>query len=264
MTQKKYRSLNLIKRKKRFFYFKIAAVIFLVLAAITGLSYVTFLDSVQIKNIRISETKFIDQQTVEKIARTELAKKQLFIFSKNNILLMPRAAISHLIKKDNPSVESISVTSSGFQEISITIKEHQAVAYWCRDADCFYLNKEGYIFGLAGNLNSDFVKFFNVIEGEPVGQHYKNPATFAKMISLVELLRQMDIMAVSIRTDDNVSFELMTDFNMKIFFDKNLNPENVANNLNLILEKEAINRTQLRNIEYIDLRFGNRVPYKIR
>jgi len=265
MSDKNYKSSNLIKRKKKILRLKIIGLFVLAFFIIGGLAYLSNSDSVKISNIYINDTTFFDKKEIEKIIREELEGRYLLVLGKNNIFLLPKYKIEERVREYNKSIKIVSVDLSGTRSISVNIEEYKPTAVWCQEVDCYYLNEDGFIFNKAPlEYDKNLVKFNDWLKGEPVGKNYTDPEIFKKMITLINLVSKVPLKIVSVNTDDGLTFNLHTDVGTRLLYEINDNPEDVANNLNTVLEKDAINRAQLNNIDYIDLRFGNKVYYKIR
>ena len=264
MSDKNYKSSNLIKRKKKILRLKIWGLSILFILIIAGLAYLSNADSVKISNIYINDTTFFDKKDIEKIAKEELEGRYLMVFGKNNIFLLPRKNIENKIKNFSSSIKKVTLTLSGINSISIKIEEYQPVAVWCNDS-CYFLNENGFIFSKAPvGYDKNLAQFHDWVHDDPMGKTYTDPETFGKIITLINLIAKVPLKIVSINTDDGLTFNLHTDVGTRLLYEINDNPEDVANNLNTVLEKDAINKAQLNNIDYIDLRFGNKVYYKIR
>jgi len=265
MSDKNYKSSNLIKRKKKILHLKIWGLLILFILIVAGLAYLSNSDSAKISNIYINDTIFFDKKEIEKIVREELDGKYLMVFGKNNIFLLPKFKIEERLKNFNSSIKKASLTLSGVNSISINIEEYKPVAVWCNDSDCYYLNENGLVFNKASiDYDKNLVKFGDWLRDDPTGKTYTDPETFKKIIKLIEFVLKVPMKVVSINTEDGLTFNLHTDVGTRLLYEINDNPEDVANNLNTVLEKDAINKAQLNNIDYIDLRFGNKVYYKIR
>jgi cell division septal protein FtsQ len=265
MSDKHYKSTNLIKRKKKILRLKILGFFISLFLIIASLVYFSNADFVKIQDVYINETVFFDNQEVEKIIREELEGQNLFFFGRNNIVFLPQKNIKKRIKDLNSSIKNISLKINNLHAISVNIEEYIPVALWCNDLDCYYLNEKGLVFEKAlGSYDINLTKFNDFLKDNPKGQIYINSETFKKLITLISLVAKVPLKIVSVDTEDGLTFNLHTETRTKLLYESSSDPEEVASNLNTVLEKDAINRAQLNNIDYIDLRFGNKVYYKIR
>ena len=133
-----------------------------------------------------------------------------------------------------------------------------------RRNDCYLMNESGYIYGDATST-AGFVAYHGILEGDPKKQLYTTKTFFKSMHRFTEHLdKKLHIKARDVITRDNSTFIIITDNDAQLFIDKNDNLIDVVDNLKTVIDRDAINEAQLENIEYIDLRFGNRVFYKLR
>jgi cell division septal protein FtsQ len=265
MSDKNYKSSNLIKRKKQILRIKIVSFFVLAVLIVVGLAYLSNSDSAKISNIYITDTTFSNKKEIEKIVKEEMEGNYLFVFAKDNIFLFPKHEIEERIKNFSKSIKKTTISLSGLQSISVNIEEYKPTAVWCNETDCFYLNEEGLVFDKAPiDYDKNLVQFHDWIHDNPIGKNYTDSETFEKIIKLIEFVSKVPMKVTSINTEDGLTFYLHTEAGTRLLYEINDDPEAVANNLNTVLAKDAINRAQLNNIDYIDLRFGNKVYYKIR
>jgi hypothetical protein len=83
-------------------------------------------------------------------------------------------------------------------------------------------------------------------------------------LELVKLFRRNEITITEIDTEDGETFIAIANKGAKILFDREDQVNEVYENLVIALERDAINKAQFGNIDYIDLRFENRVFYKLK
>jgi cell division septal protein FtsQ len=265
MSDKHYKSPNLIKRKKKVLHLKIWGLLILFILILAGFVYLSNSDSVKISDIYINDTTFVNKGDIEKIAREEFDKKTLIFLGNDNVVFLPKRNITERVKNLNSAIKNVSVKISSLHAISVNVEEYNPVALWCNDTDCYYLNENGLVFNKASSdYDQNLTKFNDFLKGDPMGQVYTNAETFKKLTILVSLVAKVPMKVISLDTEDGLTFNLHTDVGTRLLYEANNNPEDVASNLNTVLEKDAINRAQLNNIDYIDLRFGNKVYYKIR
>lgn len=265
MSDKNYKSSNLIKRKKKILHLKIIGLFISVILSVIGLAYLSNSNFVKISEVSINDTTFFDKKEIEKIVRDELKGKYLMIFAKDNVLLFPKNKIETRIKNFNRAIKTGSIKISNLRKISVQVEEYKPTAVWCDETNCYYINEKSLIFDKAlANYDKNLVQFYDLIHDDPIGKNYSNPETFQKIIILINLVAKVPMKITSINTEDGLTFNLHTDMGTRLLYEINDSPEEVASNLNTVLEKDAINKAQLNNIDYIDLRFGNKVYYKIR
>ncbi|MBU4479974.1 hypothetical protein KKG48_00835, partial [Patescibacteria group bacterium] len=85
---------------------------------------------------------------------------------------------------------------------------------------------------------------------------------FKEIDSLVQLVRGLDLEPYKFVADDSKN-EIYFGDESRIFFDNNQDIHSATDNLQAVLNmKEFEDRSILKNLDYVDLRFGNKIFYK--
>lgn len=99
---------------------------------------------------------------------------------------------------------------------------------------------------------------------EIIGLEYTNADIFKKLIETTRLLSKEDIEIAKIRSEDFETYHLETIAGTDILIEKADDPEEVVANLKAALVQESIHEIQFDNIDYFDLRFEDKVFYKLK
>lgn len=282
--RRKQRKIRLIIRSS------ILAVIILFLIYITNAGFL------RIQKIIVNETQYADRNAIENTIKTQLEGRYMGLFSKSNALIFSRGKISRVIRKDFPSVKNVKVNLKGVSEIEVRLTEYEGSSIWCdtpvtpattlvhdeetgenkmsaipqvvnsfHDANCYFMNENGMIFAKTTyNSDSEVVKTFGFIKTDPINQSYSTPKTFKNLIEFTKLLRRLNIVADEVWTTDGEVYAFVTKEKVEIYIDGSENIVSTFDNLETVINRDAINQAQFSNIDYIDLRFGNRVFYKLK
>lgn len=266
----RYTSDKLVKRKKRILIWRISLVSIFLIAILGGLSFWSKHPSMKIVNIEVEGLTYMKSDSIKVAVEEELQGNYLFLFSKFNSLIYPRSFIKNRLIEEYGFIESVNLDFVNLKTIRVKIKEFEPNAKWCRKLEsgtdeCFLINEYGYIFTKEPLINNDqFVEFRGGIDGEPLKKIYVSTEVYTELNDLVKLLRRLDINIKEVRTENGQDFDVITDSNVKIIVDVRDDMDLVFENLETVIEKDAINKAQFGNLEYIDLRFGNRVFYKLK
>lgn len=257
----------------------------------SGLIYLSNASYFKVNDVSINDLKFSNKSDIEKLVKENISGRHLGIFSRSNIFLIPRLKIERDIKNNHASISAIDISISGLNKIELEIEEFVPSAKWCdidvdsapnpnhvnsgdissipkvlNDyySDCYLMTSDGVIFSKDFNLDGDFIKTFGYINSDPIRQNFSNPKTFRDLIDFVKLLRRLNIEANEIWTTNGEVYAIVTKDKVKLYIDSEDDIVSVFNNLQTVIERDAINQAQFNNIDYIDLRFGNRVFYKLK
>ncbi len=276
---------ELKNKKKRDLRNKILFFIFLFLVFLFGLSFASRIKKININNIQISGNKVIDTKDIEESVKNTISGRYLGLFSKSNFLIYPRKKIEHNLALKFKRLKDISVNINDFQTITISVNEREGEYLWCGNTppqnqgdtpDCYFLDDEGYFFDQAPYFSGEvFFKFYglnNPASGDLLGTYFL-PDYFNKIILLKENIEKMKLKPAFFyleNTDDAdiylSSNNTLTD-KPKIIFKINSDYEKMIANLQTVVATDPLAsnlKNKYNSLQYIDLRFGNKVYYKFK
>lgn len=218
----------------------------------------------QIREIQISGNKEIRTQDLQELVENKINQKLLF-YQIKNIFLVNSEDIKKTITDGFPKIAEVNLKRKFPNSLIVEAKEREPIFIWCKDSSpCFYLDKEGIIFEEVSGDSPGLLKIKSPgIEGFKLGSRIIEKET---MIILEEIQSKLrDNLRISIKeiSISGGKIIVQTEKSWQIYFDLNENPDQEILNLSQVLEKE-ISPEKRESLEYIDLRFGNRVYYKFR
>ncbi len=264
------------KKKRRIFVRKVLVVVFLFLTVFLGLGYAAQWQKFNIQNIEVLGNKVVETKEIEALAREELSGEYFWLYPKTNFLIYPKKKMSEKLTGNLKILKDISVRLSGNQLLQISVSEREAKYTWCgatipanfAEAECYFMDQNGYIFTRAPYFSGDvYFKFFGPIgERSPEGVSFA-PAYFQNLISFRDAVAELEL-GLSFMSVAEVEAELYlssarADKGPKIIFKLDSNLEKTLENLKLVIASEDI-KNKLSSLQYIDLRFGNKVYYKFK
>lgn len=264
-----YHSSKFAQRRKRILIWRISLLIIFIVSIIGGTSYWSCHSSVNISNIIIEGNHFIEKEEISNKINELMVGNYFLGYSRSNFLFFPRGEIKEKIKKEYSVLKDLKLKLSGINTLKIELEEYQPQAFWCQkteNRECYLVNSEGVLFLKEPLINDyQFIELYGfIIDSYPIGKQYISADFFQSLLKFTELLSRLEIETKKIETEDNYNFTLITAVSTKIFFDVEDNILDIYDNLQTIIDQDAINKVQFANIDYIDLRFDNRVFYKIR
>lgn len=270
---------------------------FFVVVIIVGLSYWSRHPSVVVAEVSVEGTQYVDKVMVEANVLEEIKGYHLFLFPKTNKLLIPRQNIKRALHSKYLALESVDTDIQG-SVLRVIVEEFEPKALWCNDnfptyfieevehslseeatstepvveeevvaeEKCYMVNNAGLVYmeepvGYEGEL----LKLHNILDSDPVGETYLSTVFFKTLEEFNTVLSEdLDINVTEVYSEDQNTFVFVTVEGPRILVDATDDFTLVADNLATVMEQQAINEAQFSNIEYIDMRFGNRVFYKLK
>ena len=264
--------------------FKIVNLI-LILGILSCLYFFIFSDFYNITNIEISGNQIISTDDILDIANNYLAKNILLVLKNKNIFLFNRNAFKKKLVEyvllDNIKIEKILPNT-----IRLSIKEKDAALKWLANDQEYLVDKQGLIIKrfyklttpkifqiipTPENNNStqedNFIKIKN-LANNPVnlGDKVLNPENTDFILNLQAKLGEKDYLKLkSYAVPNNFPQFLIIELEngALIYFNLADTIENQINRLDLLINQK-INKNNLAKVEYIDLRLGESVYYKMK
>lgn len=275
---------ELKKKRRKATRNKTLAFVFLFLAISVGLGYLLRWQKINIQSVQISGNGVLDTTAIEEVARENLAGNFLWFIPKTNFLLYPRGTIATALADKFKILKDISIGLEQDGVLNINVTEREAKYTWCGEElsleseknKCYFIESNGYVFDQAPYFSGDvYFKFYGKLEGEknePIGSYFL-PDFFSKLVSLKDMMSRIGVKVSSlvVSSDGEVDLYLSTitppPDAPKIIFKLNADFEKIVENLQTALSSEPLQadfKKKYSSLNYIDLRFGNKVYFKFK
>jgi cell division septal protein FtsQ len=263
------RPLSLRARRRRIRIAVAIGVVLLLGAAVYAVHAASYAPRLTISSIDVTGTETVDPEAVRSYIETKIRDGQSHFFSRSNIFLYPRAEIERGLVAEFPRIKSVSASRAGVsQTLTVAIEERAPFARWCDPAGtCYAMDEDGFIFAQeAASSTTAFAqpyRFAGGLDGAPVGQTFI-PGHVPGVVALLRILQQQGGVTptdVDITNDQDIAVHFSEGFYLKASFGEDAG--DLARNLALVLSSSAL-QGKRDELEYVDLRFGNRVYYKLK
>jgi len=281
---KKFRKPYRIKRKKSIIRNRFFWLFILVLIIFGGIFYlICFHSFFQIKEIKISGNQkvSIDEaslhlpprstswgsltEDLENLLREKVNQKILF-FNSKSIFLANFSEIKKEILKNFPQVEETNLKRKFPNIIFVQIKERKPVAVFNQTDKNFFIDKEGIIFERISEVDLKMLKIKNLIltADLELGEKAIEKEKLFQILEIESKLREdLKILSQEISIVSEERLNIKTSEGWQIYFSFKENLDWQLTKLRAVLE-EKILQERRKDLEYIDVRFGNFAPYKFK
>ncbi len=285
------RILELKRKKRKTFRNKMLFACFLVIVFFVGLSLLSRWPKININNIQISGNKIIESKMIEDIAERDISGNYLWVFPKSNFILYPKKEIMKDLALKFKRLKDISLNVENLSSLNISLTERTALYTYCGIAPdlgtlpmagensisnqkCYFIDDGGYIFDKAPYFsNGVYLKLYGktITNGDDPSGSYFFQLYFKKLVAFNETLKEIDIKPVAFYIEDNGDARIILPSSSgvqtgpEIIFKLGSDYDQLAENLQSILTTEPLQsnfKNKYSSLEYIDLRFGNKVYYK--
>lgn len=251
----------------------IGGAIILLCAGTIALAHASFL---RITSIDVQGTASgIPTSTIQVLAQSELKGSYLFVFPKNNILLYPKRVIAEHLLLQFPSLQDVQVHANSLSAISIVVDGRQPVALWCgadptNPQPCLLLDESGIAYAPAPDFSAPvYPTFYGAASStgaSALPMQYLTPAQFHPLPALVQALSAKvpgeTLSSVAVTPDGDADVRFSDGFT--IMFALYQNPGDLFEDFDLALSSDVFKGHQPSDFEYLDLRFGDKLYYKLK
>ena len=261
------RLLELKRKRRRIFFGKFLLVVFSLATIFAGLIYLSRLSALNIKEVKIISSGAIDAPTVKTAVETEITGNYLWFLPKTNILFYPKKKIETELYHKFKRIKDIDISIKDQKILEVQLTEREATYLWCEEPEkCSFMDSSGYVFDTAPYFSGNvYFKFFGPLSGDNFA-----PEIFDKVIAFKNTLLDLGIKPTSlylVGEDIEIYLSSKSPYSPKIIFKKDFNLEAISENLQTALDAEPLKsnfKNKYASLEYIDLRYGNKVYYKFR
>jgi len=247
------------KRKK-----KAKKLVLLIIAVIIAavFYFIFFSYYFQIQQAEVVGLKNVKQENIDQIVNEYRFGKKFGIFSKNNYWFFNKNDLKDKISK-NYKFENLEIEKQLPNLALIKIKEKKAQLAWLTNNLCYHLDTTGLAIEFCEG-EDNYLRIKDMTD-QPI-EIGDAPLSEDELDYFIELMYQVNRIGQEQffvegmeKTDNNI--EIKTNTNFKIFVNQSLGVEEQLARLEFLLSQNEI-RNNLVNIEYFDLRFGEKVYYK--
>lgn len=234
------------------------------LVILGGIAYFVFVHNYfEIKNINISGLTTVSENEFRKEISKIFTSRKWVVGKLSNYFLFPQDFAKAAIEGAFPKIGEVVIEKIYPEIVNISVVERSAIGVWCRTDNCFYFDKTGVIFEEApksfGGLmitvedrrDREVKSGSKVLEEERIVLFEQAKNLFSKNFPFAPV-------AFIVTSKDEI--EILTSENWRILLDKKAHLEYQFSNLKYVLDEQI--KIRRRELDYVDLRLGNKIYYK--
>ncbi len=250
-----------------------AGAVLLIFGGLIWLSHAQFM---RIDKVVVSGERTLNPASVSSKVLEDLAGSYLFVFPKNNIFLYPKFKTQQHLLEQIPTIAKVSIEAKDFHTLQVTVTERARKALWCGAAAsnpsaCFWLDEDGVAYAattglsLANEATSTYMRYFGTLVGSSPRQ-YVTPEQFQSLTALVDALaqNQKDTTIESVEVDQSGAVRVVFANNFKLLFNLSSAGADVYQRFELAQSSDAFIGHKLSDFQYLDMRFGDKLYYKLK
>lgn len=268
------------KRKKKLIRYYIFASIFVLCIGL--LSFGSYRKKVRINEVVLSGGVLVTEKEVKEETLNYLKGSYFLLFPKNNAFIYPKNGLENFLLDKFKRIETIDISLDGLNKIKITITERKPIAIWCTEnkststttdsgikENCYFIDQNSTIFALAPNFSGNvYFKYYGLVTiDDPIGQKYiASTSVFSKINSFISDVKNFGMKPAYLKSIGEDEFSVALLSGGEIYFDTKKSLEDAKDNLNTLINSPEFKNYNISNIpiDYIDLRYGNKLFYKLK
>lgn len=292
---RRFTSTQVRERRRKIVYIRLGICVGFILALGWLVVQALWFHTVVIQHVTFTGNKVLSTNELFTIVQKSLDGKYGFLIPRRSIFFFPKEKIQMELQEQFKRIESITIRRADFNEIKIAITERKPTTLWCASVDqlsetapvegllhesqsnnlCYFMDATGFIFEKAPKFSYGlFVTFSGGVSAKnPIGQQFLDIQTLDVVLDFIDTLGAFAIHPVSI-IDHGVYFQGVfsmahngQQFETEILFPKTDSYEKILQDIAVILESPEVTTEKAQPflpIASIDVRFGNKVFYRVR
>lgn len=266
MSSQRYVSDTLKRKKQKIKKIKFYVIFVITILCITGVIYVIQMPFIRISEVKISGNTFVDTEEINSKTNELLNGYTYWIFPNKNIFLFSKRKLEEKIK-ENPAVIKVIIKKDFFNTLIINIEEQEKEMLYCTSiekTECFYINKVGFIYAKVEEyiIPEQEVIIYNEQERKNIKDTVLDEATYTELVLFVKNITRQDIKIGGIYLKEGGIIEFVSQSGVRIITSRFDNFKKDFDNFMALFDQNILTKEKLSEIDYMDLRFGNKVFYK--
>ena len=257
------------RRRKRRIILGVVALIFLGVL-MGGVIYVIHLPAFSIQAIEVTGAHEVSDTAIKQYAQTLLDDGQIHLIPKRMIFAYPKIAIAAGLRQQFPRLSSAFVSRPSLfsTTLDIAVTERALYAAWCTDSSavsCYDMDATGFLYApLDLATSTGYISFFGgVMKPEsPIGL-YMTPDYFDQVKQFISGMTAAGFHVQSFAMLSDKDFDVVLDTGLHVRGSFDYAADDMIGNLTAAMGANSIAGKE-DSLEYIDLRFGNRVYFKLK
>ncbi len=265
------KATKLHQRKRRARMLKITFIVVAILLVFGATVWISYFSFLRFDKVVVKGNVAIDSADIEAVAQKHLAGAYGSIYAKSNKLIYPKDEIEADILASFPSINTLAIEAEG-KALQVSLTERKPAYIWCKGTpqtkttdDCYFMDASGAIFSKGPQVSGNaYFTFYGLITDEdPIGKVFLSEEMIKGIDMIKNTLDQNNVEVNAFITNEDKVNEIILTKGGKIVFKADQDPAITSSSISLLKKKtKLLDQTGTSTLEYIDLRFGNKVYYK--
>ncbi len=257
------------RRRKRRLLIAIGIVLTL-LVLLVGAILLLWLPILRIHSVEVVGLTSVRKEAVEERVRARLSGAHGLVLPNDNAFLDNNEAVKKDLLQTCTSFESVTISRSNLQTLLVTVVERTTAALWCGEsvassAPCFLLDASGTAYAPAANFSGEvYIKYYGPISST-TPRHFTTPEQFSAVVSLATALGAQTPEDAPVRVElKDTEADVTFSSGFVLMYTLVDEPADVLERFILARKSEPFAGRTLADFVYLDLRFGDKLYYRLK
>lgn len=254
---------------------------FLAVAGVWGLVFLFFgWSHFNISKINVIGLNYVKQEEVLAEVSPFFEGKYFYTVPKTSIFVYSKEKIkNHLLEKFS-EIRDVEISLSSVNDLNLSFSEREPQSVWCdnnlglsvshlKSERCYYVDDVGLVYrkiseSEVASTTGNYVKLstFKSIDN-PIKSTFSDSGFYILLFKFIKDLSLIDQSVASVYERDDLTYEVKLSTGQKLVIGKNDDLGKVFNNFQVVMSNTDFKDVGgFSKLDYIDLRFGNKVYYK--
>lgn len=234
-------------------------------AILGGAIYFLRLSYWQIKKVEVGSSGVLAPQEIKARIDYFLGGRILFFLPRGSFLLFSSSGLASVLQKEFPQIESVAIQKEFPDYLRVVVKERELFGIFCNEG-CVYIDKQGFAYDYApGSSGSLLIKIKSDAAEARIGSTVLDAGLISEFLLISSGVSKVSgakviVYEFSFKVPSEIKVETSEGF--KIVFKRGGDFESSFRILQTVLQQEI--KEKRPRLDYLDLRFGNKVFYKFK
>lgn len=212
-------------------------------------------DFYQLKEVEVKDLSKTSPYSLQALVKEEVNKKAL---KTSSLIFTPTKPIKKSIIQSYPHIRDVEVKKQFPGKLEINVKEREPKLVWCQKKDCYYVDQNGIIFQKVKEPEDELVVEVALSQQLEFGKRAFKSDDINFIFELKEALeKDFTITKMHIPHKYGLFVKIAAGPELRFYFKDNL--EDQVERLKILIDTKI---EELSKVQYIELRYGNRIYYK--
>ena len=239
----------------------------LFLLATGGIIYTFSRPEFRITSIEVIGSGRVSAERIQKSVREGMSGTIFGFIPKSHTFFFPKDSLSKSLKKEFPIFSSVSLSLQNLAALRVIVHEREPKALWCVSTkECFFVDKTGFVFAPAeGGTEQMYYRFEKEAASSPIGTKVVDPTKFSQMFRFLKDLEQKGLNPERMLLNEHDEVEVTLRGGTRLLL-KDGEYDLALSNLETLLGQDGLlsKKGGELSVDYVDLRYGNKIYYKPR